>query len=778
MLPDSQLKPDVHESLRRHSNPNVDENLSQDPTKPVVMSYPSWLWPTPDLVGQPLLSENCKLVTELCFPFLIANVGQVHHHYPASISGPLAGLGAGLQTQQVTPTNAEDSEKTASQMSSHQAVSGRSDPQTISSLKNVSDAGRSSSRDKTLKSTPHRIPESTAKDRKKLTEKSNNKNDVTTKAKGRSMEATAASSPHSAPISKRKRPDKLETTSKVEEKTSKLQSLVTLPDAKPALTQKESQFNVDASSAQVVSPVKRQTHPKTLRVLPPSKVEQLTESSMSMSSNESSQIVAGKGPSRQGSVVSINMPGTPSGDLISDQASGTSASVSRPSSPQSITRQTQTPLRAGGKKRKEKQERVSRHSTENEANSTERILSPAEEPAPIVGRKKKSKKSENAGPSQIPSSVMSSLTVEAKQQTKPEPEKLKVDDDPAKPLNNSEQKTRDSPKAELPQTAASIVSNLQATGQVVASALQFFKPAAGLSYRHELAQADLPNRDRRIKLSADDITKLNNHETVRLSGGDGRNSSRALISPSGACLRGLSKEQEDRFLELEAAVAHDKPPTKFYSNKISSFENSLPVILPTNAETAIPPPTNSHLKANDEVLAYNDQFVLQPTIHSQSSDRRGIGDHYHHPAVATSTASLLHAATGLKLQKPGEISLSSLGSTQNTILPTTSIARAPVSGGFSNGGSISNTAHASANASHGLAASAASAAHAAATAAATAAASAAAAAATASTMSGAPLLTVQEAEAAVSRSRKETESLEKKLSALIKKNKRLAFSTS
>lgn len=465
--------------------------------------------------------------------------------------------------------------------------------------------------------------------------------------------------------------------------------------------------------ASVASP-KRQMQPKTLRVLPPTKAESMAESSLNLSWNESAQISGGKTSSRQGSVISINLPGTPHGEMTSDQTSVTSTSVSRPNSPQTNVEQTQAPVRPNAKKRKARQEKANLSTIGNDSGIADKIKSSNEEPAPvpILGRKKKSKKSSSVTPAPNTTSTVSS-DLETKIQPKASTREIKYEPEKDFSQDISENPLTESSLHKPPQTAASIISSLQATSDVIISALEFFKPASGLNYRHELVQADLPNRDRRIQLSDDDITKLNNRETVRLSGDDDRNSSRALISPLGACLRGLSKEQEDKFLELEAKVSNDKPPTKYLSNKISTLENAFPVISPTT-ETAVPPPTATQLKANDEVLAYNDQFVLQPAVQGHASDRR----------VPNDASSVL----GLKLHKPGEIALASLGSADNNLVPTSMMS------------SSGAAKHASAT---GLA----------------------------------PLLTVGEAEAAVSRSRKETEALEKKLNTLIKKNRRLAFSS-
>ena len=511
---------------------------------------------------------------------------------------------------------------------------------------------------------------------------------------------------------KHKKSEKVVSETDFTNKKTKKENVTVSADGKADRVPKEPCAVSEAVQTSVASP-KRQIQPKTLRVLPPTKAENIVESSSNMSWNDSAQMSNGKISSRQGSVISVNLPGTPHGEMTSDQTSVTSTSISRPNSPQTNIEQTQIPVRPNAKKRKARQERANQSTIDVDSGVADKTKSPNEEPTPvpILGRKKKSKKSSSVTPSQTSAAAILS-DVETKMQPKSSVGETKheLEKDVSQDISGSTPVEPSSHKP--PQTAASMISSLQATSNIIVSALEFFKPASGLNYRHELTQTDLPNRDRRIQLSDEDIAKLNNHETVRLSGDDDRNSSRALISPLGACLRGLSKEQEDRFLELEAKVSNDKAPTKYLSNKISTLENAFPVISPTT-ETVVPPQTATQLKANDEVLAYNDQFVLQPAVQGHPSDRR----------VPNDASTVL----GLKLHKPGEIALSLLGGAENNLVPTSLI---PSGAGK----------HASAT---GMA----------------------------------PLLTVDEAEAAVSRSRKETEALEKKLNALIKKNRRLAFSS-
>lgn len=112
-------------------------------------------------------------------------------------------------------------------------------------------------------------------------------------------------------------------------------------------------------------------------------------------------------------------------------------------------------------------------------------------------------------------------------------------------------------------TAATIVNSLQEAGELLSQNLEFFKNVHPSSYRSEtFAAADLANRDRKIPLRAADLERIFRLQTVRLGGDDGRATSRAMVTPDGV-LWNLSRELEDRYLELETRVRQSRPPTKY-----------------------------------------------------------------------------------------------------------------------------------------------------------------------------------------------------------------------
>ncbi len=140
------------------------------------------------------------------------------------------------------------------------------------------------------------------------------------------------------------------------------------------------------------SPVKRTTAPRTLRVVPTPKAETPPTLPAASVPTVPPILSVDKLRSRQASIASINQPSTPVSDLISDTASITSTSFSRANSPPPLGGKVGTaPVRKKTKSqaKKDRQERKRQIEEENidENKSDLDIVQ-----APIVGRKKKTKK--------------------------------------------------------------------------------------------------------------------------------------------------------------------------------------------------------------------------------------------------------------------------------------------------------------------------------------------------------------------------------------------------
>ncbi|KAL8689610.1 MAG: hypothetical protein Q9218_004752 [Villophora microphyllina] len=139
--------------------------------------------------------------------------------------------------------------------------------------------------------------------------------------------------------------------------------------------------------------------PRTIRVTQTSKNETALKGPTATLSKESTNAGSANPPSRRGSLSSVHLPGTPASERISDNVSMTSASVSRADSPPPSKVGT-APVRHATKSQ-QKKERQARAKQLEEATKVEEptIKTPVEEPvqAPIIGRKKKQKKPATRG---------------------------------------------------------------------------------------------------------------------------------------------------------------------------------------------------------------------------------------------------------------------------------------------------------------------------------------------------------------------------------------------
>ena len=339
------------------------------------------------------------------------------------------------------------------------------------------------------------------------------------------------------------------------------------------------------------SPVKR-TAPRTIRVVPMPKSENLPPLSASSAASMPPLPTVGKLRSRQASVTSINRPGTPVSEFVSDNASITSTSISRANSPPPGGKVGSAPIRKKTKTqaKKERQERAKQIAEEKIMVMEDFVKSSDPEPvqAPIIGRKKKAKRQVSGSAIVASTPTLSRLSSpKSTKREKAEEEREAAESSssapaPAvKPSAPTAKKSspvkpssprKSSPASDDPSssnmstqpqpTAASILADLQRTGELLASTLEFFKPLSS-SLSHRTASPVSPCTDAngmpsppdlKIHFSEADLDALTKKLPVHLGGDDGKTSSRTLITPQGKFLWGLSKELEERVLELEKRV--------------------------------------------------------------------------------------------------------------------------------------------------------------------------------------------------------------------------------
>ena len=567
-------------------------------------------------------------------------------------------------------------------------------------------------------------------------------------------------------------------TSKLTAKQSETTSSQVKPDivsaAFPPLPPASAAPNNQATLPRVI--------PKTLRLVPTPKAEGPPTSSATPSST-TSVFPPMALPVCQASVVSaskIDRPGTPTSENISDNASIPSASVSRASSPPP-SKIGSAPVRVTTKSMQKKQRREAqkeKERTELEAVVTK--VEPEVEVAPIMGRKKKQKKERVASTTgsstpvatRPPSPTAADVNEEkadthaidqpsiAKEpskdlsQDKDEEAKIKnldkeevITEAPTQPEIPVEAK--ESPSEKPIPTPASLFQELVSSGALPdPSLLAFFKPPVNRSIVDGMTSPRQPNQ--KLTVTSDDVAVLASgmpvHKIID-------NTHRIMFTPNGDCVRNLTPEEEAQYLYYQSEIASNTGPTSFSSahhNSTAGFTliggravpNGPPHYYPTseNFYTTAPDPFS---KLNrDQALDYINQYVL-PSLSSNPQIERALNANVSQPGTTNSNSQ---DAAG---RQDGDWAGWSM---QSQPVPR-SVAESAMEAMYENwgieegrGGPVRDGGASGTGGGD-------------------------------SGMGTVPLLSVEEAESALAASRKDTEALEKRLTSLVKKNKRLVLGT-
>ncbi|KKZ63349.1 CCR4-NOT transcription complex subunit 4 [[Emmonsia] crescens] len=343
------------------------------------------------------------------------------------------------------------------------------------------------------------------------------------------------------------------------------------------------------------SPVPRQT--RVLRVVDTSKSE--TPSSSVAPLNSAISTPPAKHISRRPSLSTNSRPDTPNnGD--SEYDFHTSASASRASSPPP-SRVGSAPIRTITKSQLKKERKLKAKHAEIKEETLSTSVVP-EEPiqAPIIGRKRKTKKAPTPTNEQQPSSSAKPETTDHtpqvakssknKAQNKPETSThTKGSDKPSREKVSKEQATQSQVTGENEKsepwrsnnTTGQLLADSEASGIPVKDLfLERTSPLPVLlAQLHQSGDLDLnthplfnpPNLNQRsdLKCTADDYdilkrpielaeehrTKLLQGEPVHINEDSDFLKYRCLITPTGCVLRHLSEEEENRYLELEKSLA-------------------------------------------------------------------------------------------------------------------------------------------------------------------------------------------------------------------------------
>ncbi|KAI4686054.1 uncharacterized protein J4E88_003891 [Alternaria novae-zelandiae] len=331
------------------------------------------------------------------------------------------------------------------------------------------------------------------------------------------------------------------------------------------------------------SPIKRAGAPRTLRVVATLKTEVPPPVSAASQPSLPQIPTVDKLRSRQASIASVNIPGTPS-EMISDTASVTSTSFSRASSPPPIGGKVGTaPVRKktksqAKKDRQERKKQIEEEILEDNKSDVEVMQ------APIIGRKKKAKKpTTNAKP--IAAAFKSQpaspkpATVEEEQPEVPTVASRRVSSAKISATATPEPEPEpEQPKEKREHSAQSIMADLQRTGELLASTLEFFKPLSS-SLAHATRSTQNGNvstpPDLKLHFSQADLEALAKKKPVRLNSQDAKPDSRTLITPNGKFFWGLTEELENKALELEKHIEELKGHARFHPRKQNAHGHSV-----------------------------------------------------------------------------------------------------------------------------------------------------------------------------------------------------------
>lgn len=420
-----------------------------------------------------------------------------------------------------------------------------------------------------------------------------------------------------------------------------------------------------STPASAATPVGRAA-PKTLRVVPTPKSE--TPASLSTPISSAS-FAAPPLQSRQPSLASVarlDRPSTPASEIISDNASITSASMSRPGSPPP-SKVGSAPVRTTTKSQQKKQRKeAQREKVKENSEVVADRPEPEVEIAPIMGRKKKQKKEKIIVPKSTKSTPVASRHQSPGPQTPIESEKpskaellaeqnataqIKQDseatakaDSKGKGKAKVEEVTVLEPpkpsvaKIEKPQekpmpTPSSVLKDLVSAGIIPdPTNLVVFKAPVASNQRPDFA-GDFTDLEHKLIITEEDRLALQaGHPVHKVVDGV----SRILLTPNGDCVRNLTPEEEERYLELQTRISKESGPTAFVSarhNTSNGFTliggravpNGPPSFYPqSDAVAATLPRMDAVSKIQrDEALSYINQYVL-PSLSTNSQLERAL----------------------------------------------------------------------------------------------------------------------------------------------------------
>jgi CCR4-NOT transcription complex subunit 4 len=305
------------------------------------------------------------------------------------------------------------------------------------------------------------------------------------------------------------------------------------------------------------------------------------------------------------------------------------------------------------------------------------------------------------------------------------------------PATEIEEETSDKP---VP-TAAQIYQELVKSGELGdVNTLSFFKNPT-YNYRHQDTPIDFQSANQKLTITPEDREALLKGQPVhKVTEGPHR----IMLTPNGDCVRNLTPAEEQRYLELQARIAKNNGPAAFYSARHHASNgftliggravpNGPPSFFPTQNSTNTPMDPVSKIQ-RDEALSYINQYVL-PSLSTNSQLEKALNANALDTEILRSGDTSAWASWGTDPATRNPSSSDGMHVSREGILATgleSMTAHFAIGGNVDRGQPLGNVA----------------------------------------------LLSLADSETALQQARKETEVIEKKLQALIKKNKKLLLGSS
>jgi hypothetical protein len=203
--------------------------------------------------------------------------------------------------------------------------------------------------------------------------------------------------------------------------------------------------------------------------------------------------------------------------------------------------------------------------------------------APIIGRKKKAKKPAStpkpiAAAFKTQPASPKPATVEEEHSDVPIPAPRRVSSVKIPAVATPEPEPEpESSKEKREHNAQSIIADLQRLNELHPSELEFFKPlSSSLTHASRTTQSTSASAppDLKLHFSEADLDDLAKKKPVRLDGQDGKPDTRTLITPSGKFFWGLNPDLEAKALELERHIEDYKGYARFHARKPTAHGHS------------------------------------------------------------------------------------------------------------------------------------------------------------------------------------------------------------